>query len=301
MSISIRESFGIVSAVNHFGEKFMIKIQTLLTLFSMVFLGFGSDALSMPWHSNYEPKVYDLKGYKALIITTSYGTLDKLDSEGNIQEVGKETGVYAAELTEPYYEFLDSGITVDVASLSGGAIPIDPQSLKYLVRTKYDSRYLKDSNFKQKVENSLSIKTVSASDYDIIFISGGWGAAYDLAQSETLGEFVSQAFAEGKLLAAVCHGPLGFIQARTPEGRPLLEGRSVTAVTNKQVSELGIEHTPMHPETEMLRIGANYESRSAFRDIFAHHVVEDGRLITGQNQRAGVEVAQRAMAILSKD
>ena len=33
------------------------------------------------------------------------------------------------------------------------------------------------------------------------------------------------------------------------QGRPLVEGRRVTGVTDKQVLELGIDSTPHHPET----------------------------------------------------
>jgi putative intracellular protease/amidase len=52
----------------------------------------------------------------------------------------------------------------------------------------------------------------------------------------------------------------------------------------------------MHPGRELRNAGARYESSTAFRDILADHVVEDGRLVTGQNQNAGPEVAARMMA-----
>jgi hypothetical protein len=44
------------------------------------------------------------------------------------------TGIALAELTAPYYQFLDAGMDVDVASLRGGGIPIDPQTLMWLIR-----------------------------------------------------------------------------------------------------------------------------------------------------------------------
>jgi hypothetical protein len=43
--------------------------------------------------------------------------------------------------------------------------------------------------------------------------------------------------------------------------------------------------------------GAQFQSQSAFRDIFANHSVVDGRLLTGQNQNAGAEVANKMMII----
>ena len=49
----------------------------------------------------------------------------------------------------------------------------------------------------------------------------------------------------------------------------------MTGVTDKQVKELGIEITPLHPETELRKAGALFESQTAFRDLFATHVVVD--------------------------
>jgi hypothetical protein len=51
-------------------------------------------------------------------------------------------------------------------------------------------------------------------------------------------------------------------------------------------------------QTSKLRAaGAQFQSQSAFRDIFANHSVVDGRLLTGQNQNAGAEVANKMMII----
>ena len=72
------------------------------------------------------------QGRRALVVATNHGTL------GN----GKPTGVFASELTVPYYYFLDAGMQVDVASPLGGTIPVDPMSLKPVLRTDADDRYL---------------------------------------------------------------------------------------------------------------------------------------------------------------
>ena len=56
----------------------------------------------------------------------------------------------------------------------------------------------------------------------------------------------------------------------------------------------------VHPETELRKAGALFESATAFKDIFANHVVADGDLVTGQNQNAGAEVAQDMMMLLSR-
>ena len=53
--------------------------------------------------------------------------------------------------------------------------------------------------------------------------------------------------------------------------------------------------TPQHPERELRAAGARFESQRAFRDIFANYSVAAGWLVTGQNQNAGAEVANKMM------
>jgi hypothetical protein len=75
----------------------------------------------------------------------------------------------------------------------------------------------------------------------------------------------------------------------------------MTGVTDKQIKELGIEVTPLHPETELRKAGVRFEANSAFRDFFATHTVADDerRFVTGQNQNSGRETAQAMLALLA--
>jgi putative intracellular protease/amidase len=186
---------------------------------------------------------------------------------------------------------------VDLASIKGGPIPIDPMSFEWFLKTEYDDRYLMDAEFQQKVSRSMRIDDVNVSAYDIIYMAGGWGAAYDLGTSAALGGKISEAHKAGKVIGGVCHGPLGLLQAKDQNGESLVKGRRLTAVTDKQVQELGITMTPQHPERELRAAGALFESETAFRDLFADHIVVDGRMVTGQNQNAGVAVAHKMMII----
>jgi putative intracellular protease/amidase len=250
-------------------------------------------------HPIYEGPAIALPGKRALIITTSHNVLAK---PGETE--GPETGVMASEFTHPYYTFLDGGMSVDLASIKGGVIPIDPQTLSYPVSTPEDRRYLDDAIAQAKVQNSLAIADVDVSQYDIVFISGGWGAAYDLAQTPAMAEKMTQAYYGERVavIGGVCHGVLGLVKAKDNEGNTLIAGRRMTGVSDKQIKELGIEMTPLHPETELRKAGALYESQTAFRDIFATHVAVDDeqRFVTGQNQNSGLETAHRMMQVIAE-
>ena len=243
-------------------------------------------------HPAYDRTDYDLEGRRALIIATNHDTLG---------DTGDATGVFGSELTIAYYEFLDAGMIVDIASPEGGKIPFEPVSLRWPLVTPADKRYLNDEDAQNKTQNSLSIEEVDFLDYDIIWMAGGWGAAYDLGYSEVLGEKISQAHAEGILLGSVCHGALGFRMATEVDGSPLVEGKTMTAVTDKQVEELGIEITPLHPETELRKQNANFVSNTAFRDFFATYVAVDGNIVTGQNQNSSGETAQTLLRMLAEE
>ena len=250
-------------------------------------------------HPEYKGPTTELPGKRALIITTSHAVLN---APG--ETTGDATGVFGSELTHPYYTFTDGGMSVDVASIKGAEIPIDPSSFNRPIITPEDKRYLQDSVFQAKVKSSIPIADIDVSQYDIIFLSGGWGAAYDLGQSELLGEKISQAYYSSlsPVIGGVCHGVLGLINAKDNSGQLLIAGRKMTGVTDKQIKELGIAVTPLHPETELRKAGVAFESNTAFIDFFATHVVVDHekRFVTGQNQNSGLETSHKMMAVIAE-
>lgn len=229
---------------------------------------------------------WTLNGRRALCIATNHGVLD----------VGVPTGVFGSELTVPYYVFRDGGMQVDVASPAGGAIPVEPLSVKPVIRTPADDRMLDDDVLREQLAHSLAVSDVDFATYDLVYLAGGWGAAFDLGQSDALGAGISRACAAGRVIGGICHGPLGLLRARRPDGELLVKGRRLTAVTDTQVHQLGVSITPLHPESALRAAGALYECvHHPVRDFFANHWVVDGDLVTGQNQNAGPMVARLMM------
>jgi putative intracellular protease/amidase len=271
-------------------------IATVLILVILFFISLPTLLNKAGLHPDYDSKKYNFSDKKAVIISTSHSILSKPG-----ENTGKLTGVFASELTVPYYEFIDSGFEVDIASIKGGEIPIDPESFFYAVKTNSDDRYLEDQILKEKVKNSILIDQLEIDNYDLIFIAGGWGAAYDLGYSEILGKKITQAYYNPKsIIGGVCHGVLGFINAKDSLGNLIIKSRRMTGVTDKQIKELGIDFTPQHPEEELIKAGAIFESKTAIRDVFANLTVVDdeSKFVTGQNQNAGHETPQKMMEIL---
>jgi putative intracellular protease/amidase len=279
-------------------KKFLLAGGTLVVLVAVVLLALPTILHKAGLHPEYTGDSVELPGKRALIITTSHGVLAAPGATD-----GDPTGVMASEMTHPYYTFLDGGMEVDVASVKGGQIPVDPQTLYYMIRSPEDDRFLQDPILQAKVAQSMKVDDIDFTQYDIIFLAGGWGAAYDLGYSPVLAEKISEAFYGDRepVIGGVCHGVLGLINAQDHAGRLLIAGRRMTGVSDKQVKELGIEVTPLHPETELRKAGALYESQTAFQDMFATHVVVDDekRFVTGQNQNSGLETAHKMMAVIA--
>lgn len=271
---------------------------SILALFLVLAIALPSILQSFGFHPDYEGEQFDLTEEKALIVTTSHSVLNK---PGEI--TGRATGVFGSEMTIPYYEFLDANMQVDVASIEGGEIPIDPSSFLYFIKEDADKRYLKDEIFQAKVKNSIPLTEVDFKEYDVVFFAGGWGAAYDMAQSKLLAEKVSEAYYDSEVIyGSVCHGALAFVEARDSTGEYLIKGRTMSGVTQKQLDQLGIAFTPKHPEEELKKAGANFQANHKRMDFFATITVvdEEKRFVTGQNQNSGHETSQLILKTLSE-
>ena len=108
---------------------------------------------------------------KILIIVTNAGEYHK---------VGMRTGLWLGELTHFYDYVTEHGFAVDIASPSGGYVPIDPESLAHEVLGELgtDQRYA-DREFMNLLENTKKASEVNVEDYDAIYFTGGHGVMFD--------------------------------------------------------------------------------------------------------------------------
>ena len=209
---------------------------------------------------------------KILIVATS---ADKMTPSS------EPTGVWLEELTTPYYAFCDAGAAVTLTSISGGPIPVDARSLK--ANGENDAsveRYLKDEAFKASVANTPNFTTIDPSGYDALFLPGGHGTMFDYPVSEELARLVERFDREGKIIAAVCHGPAGLVSAKKADGTPFVAGRRVAAFTDSEERAVGLDKAvPFLLESRLKELGALHEGGPDFRSF----AIRDGRLVTGQN------------------
>ncbi|WP_299282335.1 type 1 glutamine amidotransferase domain-containing protein [uncultured Tateyamaria sp.] len=225
---------------------------------------------------------------KILMIATS---ADKLTN-------GEPTGVWLEELTTPYYAFVDGGADVTVASMAGGAIPVDARS----VAADGDNdasveRYLKDPDLKKKVAETPAFDDIDTSGFDAVFLPGGHGTMFDYPTSDALASLIETFDGEGKVVSAVCHGPAGLVQAKTPAGDPFVKGKRVAGFTDSEEHAVGLQDAvPFLLETRLRELGAQVQTAPDFQ-VFA---IRDGNLVTGQNPASAGKTAALVLKALSE-
>ncbi|BDG74417.1 type 1 glutamine amidotransferase domain-containing protein [Roseomonas fluvialis] len=225
---------------------------------------------------------------RILIVLTSHRLLG---------QTGRATGFHFEELATPYWAFRDAGFAVEIASIQGGAAPVDPGShpgdpsrLPASV-----ARFLGDQGAIDALATTAAIDTVQAEAFDGVFLPGGHGTMWDLPTNAALARLVGAIFDAGGAVGAVCHGPAGLVGARRADGRPIVEGRRVNSFTNAEEAAIGLtEAMPFLLETRLTELGGRFEGGPDFR-AFA---VRDGNLVTGQNPASAGAVAAHVVDIV---
>lgn len=226
---------------------------------------------------------------KILIISTSHATMGSTDDP---------TGVWLEEVTTPYYAFADAGAEVTIASIAGGAVPVDPRSTEgEAADADSVARYRDDDALQAAIGDTESIADIDADDYDAIFLAGGHGTMWDFATSEDLADLVVDFLETDRIVAAVCHGPAGLVSAVDDDGASVLNGRRVTGFTNSEEEAVGLtDAVPFLLESRLRELGADYHSAADF----ASFALRDGNLITGQNPQSAAETARLTLEALAE-
>ncbi|WP_050613757.1 type 1 glutamine amidotransferase domain-containing protein [Bacillus testis] len=195
------------------------------------------------------------------------------------------TGVYLEEFAIPYERFKREGYELEVVSPKGGITPIDPASLNISDQQKED---WKDSF--QALEQAKPINGMIADHFDALYFPGGHGAMLDLPETTEVAELLMDFVEQDKIVAAVCHGPAAFVQAKYADGTPFVSGKQITGFTNEEEKEMGLTETvPFLLESKLKELGAHFIATPNWQS----HVQCDGKLITGQNPQSSAALAEK--------
>lgn len=223
---------------------------------------------------------------KVLFVVTSN---DKL---GN---TGEKTGFWSEEFAAPYYELLDQGVEITIASPLGGQPPIDPKSADPASATEDTKRFDADKVLQEKLKHTLKLSTVNQKDYDAVFYPGGHGPLWDLVQDQNSIALIESFYTHNKPVAFVCHAPAVLKNVKV-NGEYLVKGKKITGFTNDEEEAVGLTKVvPFLLEDALASNGGVFSKGPNW----APYAVEDGLLITGQNPASSKLVAGKLLKKLN--
>ncbi len=220
-----------------------------------------------------------------------------LSSHADLIDTDTKTGIWLGELTDPYYAFKNAGYTITLASPKGGMPPIDPLSKLTENVAPSNKRFLKDEDAQRAFAGTLTLKDIQPNKYDTVFVPGGHGPLWDLADHAIVGHILTHFVNESKIIGAVCHGPAALL-AIEQSSFGFLRGRKVTGFTNLEENLVfRANNIPYFLETRLKEYGADF---SAAKVPFMSHVVADENIVTGQNPLSSLATADKVIELVQK-
>lgn len=227
-------------------------------------------------------------------------------SPSTSQQTGWPIGFWAAELTHPLRVFQEAGYEVELASTAGGKLmmdnysnPTDPSG--YSAHDVISLGYLQQQWFNDLLENTKKLTEVNPADYDAIFLVGGQGPMYTFRGNHDLEKLFATFYESGKPSAAVCHSTTLLLEAKTANGELLVKDKIWTGFADAEEEfadqAVGMKIQPYRIESEAKKIaGTTFKVATPF----SSYAIQDGNLITGQQQNSGAAAAELLVKQLNR-
>lgn len=220
-----------------------------------------------------------------------------LTSVAKYPSLNRATGLWLGEAVHFVAKMESAGYEIDYVSPLGGYVLIDPHSLT--LAESMDWQWYQKKEFMNRLGNTLNPAQINPDDYIAIYYAGGHGVMWDFPNNETLQSITRQIYENGGYVTSVCHGVVGLLNVTLSDGNLLIKDKKVTGFSNEEEKQVELEQiVPFLTETELMARGAMFEKALQPWEEF---VVEDDRIITGQNPASSRKVADLLIALLPKN
>jgi putative intracellular protease/amidase len=219
-------------------------------------------------------------------------------------QTGWPVGFWWAELTHPYWEFVESGYEVTIASPDGGAIVpdgfSDPEDDSgYSAHDLISLGFKKSPTHAALLERTPAIGELELDAFDALFLVGGQAPMVTFVDDERVHRLVATFHDAGKPTAVVCHATCVLLRARGADGRLVVDGKTWTgfATSEERFADefVGQRIQPFWIEDEARALeGTSFVVNSMFKPF----ALRDGNLITGQQQYSGAAAARLVIEAL---
>ncbi len=240
----------------------------------------------------------DIFSKKRVLIVASNPTIS--------EQTGWPIGMWIAELSHPYWEFVEHGYEVTIASPQGGKLELDSWSNPhddsgYSADDLISAGFLAMPQTNALIENTPKLSDLNPADFDVLFLVGGQAPMYTFYQDAHLHQFVVDFYEAGKIVAVVCHATCILLKTRLSNNDLLVKGKTWTGFANSEEQYadnfVGQRIQPFWIEDEAKKLpDTNFIVAGQFRA----HAFRDGNLITGQQQYSGAAAAKLVIEALGQ-
>lgn len=219
---------------------------------------------------------------------------------------GWPVGFWWAELSHPYWAFVEAGYEVEIRSPKGGALVADGHSdpedaSGYSADDILSLGFKKSAKHAALLADTKSLADVTPAAYDAVFVAGGQSPMFTFRGDAQLQKLVAAFYEAGKLTALVCHATCLLLDTKLSNGELLVRGKTWTgfATSEEKFADefVGQRLQPFWIEDEARKIeGTNFVVDQRFREF----AVRDGLLVTGQQQYSGAAAARLVIEALGR-
>jgi putative intracellular protease/amidase len=205
---------------------------------------------------------------KVLIVASNMldmGDPEKHDARNNLWE-----------FAPPYHIFVSHGFEVDFVSPQGGEVKfmMDPIGIS--------SYTIKHEGFLEKANSSFKPSQINPDDYWGVFIGGGYGVMFDVADNKKLHAIISDVYESGGVIGVGGHGSAGIVNVTLSNGEFLVKGKKIAGFPNStEKSKSWAKQGTLLPfliENQLNKNGALAQNKKTLKD--KHVVIEDKRIVS---------------------
>lgn len=239
--------------------------------------------------------------------TPSKGKILMVVSSPSIsKQTGWPIGFWAAELTHPMRVFHEAGYETELVSTHGGKIEMDSYSNPtdasgYSANDIISLGFMQKPEFNKMLLNTRKLTEVNHNGYVAIFLVGGQGPMYTFKGNSDLQRLFASFYEAGKPASAVCHSTTLLLEVKKSNGELLVKGKTWTGFANAEEDyadqAVGQKIQPYRIEDEARKItGTTFKVAAPF----SSYAIQDGNLITGQQQNSGSAAAELVVEFLTR-
>ena len=228
------------------------------------------------------------ESYKKVLIVASnmvdMGDPEKHDARNNLWE-----------FAPPYHIFVSHGFEVEFVSPKGGEVKfmMDPLGI-----SSYTIKY---EGFLEKANSSFKPSQLNPDDYWGVFIGGGYGVMFDVADNKKIHSIIGRIYESGGIVGVGGHGAAGIANVTLSNSEFLVKGKKVAGFPNStETSKSWAKQGTLLPfliESQLNKNGALAQNKQTLKD--KHAVVIDQRIVSTMFLPSAALVAKE-MILLNK-